>query len=130
MVKQYDDGYFINGEWFNGVHHNDPIINAECLGINVVDGLHTISNYTPSDKIDNEIDKVLVANRANHLYYDGNSWCVSKCNDRPIYSPDNAWSNGAYGEIEEPYDTKYITYLFYGIIVILVLAILFVLIQF
>jgi len=48
----------------------------------------------------------------------------------PVYLPDNAWSNGNYNEIEEPYETKFITYLFYGFIVILVLAILFVLIQF
>lgn len=126
MVKQYEDGYFINGEWFNGVHRHDPSINVECLGVDVIDGLHTISNYTPSDKIDNEIDKVLVANRANHLYYDGNSWCVLKCNGRPIYSPDNAWSTGDYASIEEPYDTQYITYLFYAIAFLVVLAILFI----
>ena len=40
MVKQYDDGYFINGEWFNGVYRHDPSINAECLGVDVIDGPH------------------------------------------------------------------------------------------
>ena len=94
MVKQYDDGYFINGEWFNGVHSYDPSINAECIGVDVIDGPH----LKP----------------------------IKVSNDHPIYSPDNAWSTGDYASIEEPYDVQYVTYLFYAIAFLVVLAILFI----
>lgn len=94
MVKQYDDGYFINGEWFNGVHRHDPSINVECLGVDVIDGPH--------------LKPIKVGA------------------DHPVYSPDNAWSTGDYTSIEEPYDTQYITYLFYAIAFLAVLAILFI----
>ena len=105
MVKQYKDGYFLNGKWFNGYYDYDARPQPHIKPINATLDSLSIKNGQ------------LVA-----LTDDG---CVE-----PVYLPDNAWSNGNYGEIEEPYDTKYITYLFYGIIVILVLAILFVLASF
>lgn len=88
MVKQYKDGYFLNGKWYSG-------------------------QYNATDEVSNYNNSIIKVEHTD-----------------VVYLPDNAWSNGNYGEIEEPYETKYITYLFYGIIVILVLAILFVLIQF
>ncbi len=106
MVKQYKDGYFLNGKWHSGKYDYD----AGPLP-------HTNSINATLDSLTSIKSGQLVA-----LTDDG---CVN-----PVYLPDNAWSNGAYGEIEEPYETKYITYLFYGIIVILVLAILFVLASF
>jgi len=90
MVKQYKDGYFLNGKWYGGTY----IKESHDMFVDVIDGPHL---------------RPIV---------------------EPVYLPDNAWSNGAYGEIEEPYEMKFITYLFYGLIVILVLAILFVIIQF
>ena len=107
MVKQYKDGYFLNGKWYGGTYVKESHDKWFNISVDVIDGPHLrpIKNGQ------------LVA-----LTDDG---CVE-----PVYLPDNAWSNGAYGEIEEPYDVQYITYLFYGIIVILVLAILFVLASF
>ena len=104
MVKQYKDGYFLNGKWYGGTYVKESHDKWFNISVDVIDGPHT----RPING--NGIIKV------EHT--------------EPIYLPDNAWSNGAYGEIEEPYDVQYITYLFYGIIVILVLAILFVLASF
>ena len=100
MVKQYKDGYFLNGKWHSGKYD----YNAGPLP-------HTNSINATLDS--------LTSIKSGQLVDDG---CVE-----PVYLPDNAWCNGNYGEIEEPYETKYITYLFYGFIIILVLAILFVL---
>jgi len=102
MVKQYKDGYFLNGKWCGGTYVKE----SHDMSVDVIDGPH------------------LKPIKSGQL--------VTLVNDEfvePVYLPDNAWSNGAYGKIEEPYETKFITYLFYGIIVILVLAILFVIIQ-
>ena len=49
-----------------------------------------------------------------------------RCNDHLVYSLDNAWSTGDYTAIEEPCDVQYITYLFYAIAFLVVLAILFI----
>ena len=90
MVKQYEDGYFENGKWVNGIYHQQKPI----LRVDVIDGPH----LKP----------------------------IKVSNDHPIYSPDNAWSTGDYASIEEPYDVQYITYLFYAIAFLVVLAILFI----
>jgi len=104
MVKQYKDGYFLNGKWFDGQFDNSEIIERNKVIADVIDGPHL---------------RPIKSGQLVALTDDG---CVE-----PVYLPDNAWSNGNYNEIEEPYETKFITYLFYGFIVILVLAILFVL---
>ena len=103
MVKQYKDGYFLNGKWHSGQFDNSEIIERNKVSVDVIDGPHL---------------RPIKSGQLVALTDDG---CVE-----PVYLPDNAWSSGNYNEIEEPYETKFITYLFYGFIVILVLAILFV----
>ncbi len=43
-----------------------------------------------------------------------------------MYQPDNAWSAGKYNEIEEPYEVRYIVYLFYAIILTVFIVFLFI----
>lgn len=96
MVKQYDDGYFINGEWYSGQY-------------NVID---EVSNYVKTEIID-------PMNKDNDDFI--------KCmREQNVYLSNNAWSTGDYTSIEEPYDVQYITYIFYAIAFLVVLAILFI----
>ena len=110
MVKQYDDGYFINGEWVDGVYDgHDPSIVAEYISI---EGISRVYNQQePMLRVD-IID-------GPHL----KPICVPV---EHAYLPDNAWSTGNYAAIEEPCDVQYITYLFYAIAFLAVLAILFI----
>ena len=119
MVKQYKDGYFLNGKWYSGQYNaTDEVSNY--IKKEIID---------PMNKDSDAFIKCIREQISDYNVRHGND-IIKVEHTESVYLPDNAWSNGNYGEIEEPYETKYITYLFYGIIVILVLAILFVLIQF